>query len=112
MLSPAERHALYSLPDFNDFQRAEFFTFTAKELALAECRKKPHARLYCLLQIGYFKAKNIFFDLSGQAVSSKDIAFLIERYFYDNPLELHPLTKYEQYTQRIEMAQFPKSMRR
>jgi len=39
VLSQAERLALYGLPDFDDFQRAEFFAFTDAERALAERRK-------------------------------------------------------------------------
>ena len=104
VLSSAERTALYSLPDFDDFQRAAFFAFTEAELALAERRKGTCAQLYCLLQIGYFKAKNAFFDLSSQAVPSNDIAFLTERYFCDGPLTLQPLKKRERYAQRIEIA--------
>jgi hypothetical protein len=41
VLSQAERLALYGLPDFDDFQRAEFFAFTDAERALAERRNSP-----------------------------------------------------------------------
>jgi hypothetical protein len=34
VLSEAERLALYGLPDFDDFQRAEFFALSATERAL------------------------------------------------------------------------------
>ena len=68
VLTEAERLALYGLPDFDGFQRAEFFAFTDAERALAERRKGPVEHLHCLLQIGYFKAKNAFFNLSAQAV--------------------------------------------
>ena len=60
VLSQAERTALYSLPDFDDFQRADFFAMTEAERALADRRKGPVERLHCLLQIGYFKAKQAF----------------------------------------------------
>jgi hypothetical protein len=104
VLSPAERLALYGLPDFDDFQRAEFFAFTDAERALAERRKGPVEHLHCLLQIGYFKAKNAFFNLSAQAVTPEDVAFLVERYLPGTPVTLQPLTEYEQYTQRAEIA--------
>ena len=104
MLSPAERLALYGLPDFDDFQRAEFFAFTDAERTLAERRKGPVEHLHCLLQIGYFKAKNAFFNLSAQAVPPEDVAFLVERYLPGSPVTLQPLTEYEQYTQRAEIA--------
>lgn len=39
VLSPAERLALYGVPDFDEFQRAQYFAFAAPERALAEQRK-------------------------------------------------------------------------
>ena len=62
VLSEAEKHALYGLPDFDDFQRAEYFAMTEAEHALVFRRKDILAQLYCLLQIGYFKAKQPSFD--------------------------------------------------
>ena len=104
VLSQAERLALYGLPDFDRFQRAEFFAFTDAERAVAERRKGAAEHLHCLLQIGYFKAKNAFFKLSAQAVPAEDVAFLVERYFPGSPVALQPITEYEQYAQRTEIA--------
>ena len=39
VLSEAERLALYGLPDFDDFQRAEFFALSAAERTLVDRRK-------------------------------------------------------------------------
>ena len=52
VLSQTERTALYGLPDFDDFQRAEFFGLTEAERALADRRRGLPERLHCLLQIG------------------------------------------------------------
>ena len=104
VLSQAERLALYGLPDFDDFQRAEFFAFSKAERALAERRKGRVERLHCLLQMGYFKAKNAFFNLSAHEVPAEDVAFLVERYFPGSRVTLQPLTDYEQYAQRAEIA--------
>ncbi len=104
MLSQAERLALYGLPDFDEFQRAEYFAFADAERAVAERRKGPTEQLHCMLQIGYFKAKNAFFALSAQAVPAEDLSFLVERYFPGNPVVLKPVTAYEQYAQRTEIA--------
>lgn len=104
MLSQAERLALYGLPDFDEFQRAAYFAFAEAERALAERRKGPVEQLHCMLQIGYFKAKNAFFTLSAQVVPAEDLAFLVERYFPGNPVALRPVTAYEQYAQRTEIA--------
>jgi hypothetical protein len=61
ILTDAEKRALYDLPDFDEFQRAEYFSLTAQELASAFRRDGVSAQILCLLQIGYFKAKQAFF---------------------------------------------------
>lgn len=65
VFSEAEKCALYGLPDFDDFQRAEFFAMTEAERALVDRRNGLPERLHCLLQIGYFKAKQAFFNFSN-----------------------------------------------
>lgn len=57
ILSEAEKTALYGIPDFDDFQRVEFFAMTDAERSLALRRRGIVKQVYCLLQIGYFKAK-------------------------------------------------------
>ena len=104
VLSPAEWQALYEVPDFDEFQRAQYFAFTAAERALAEQRKGFAAQLYCMVQIGYFKAKNAFFNLAANAVPAEDVAFLIERYFPGRPATFRPVAAHEQYAQRTAMA--------
>jgi len=102
-----ERFALYSLPDFDDFQRAEFFAYTGAELALADRRRGPVDRLHCLLQLGYFKAKHAFFDLVTEMVPAEDIAFLAERFFPDLPatsVGLQRLRRRERDAQRAGIA--------
>lgn len=104
VLSQAERNALYGLPDFDDFQRADFFAFTEAERAVADRRKGPVERLHCLLQIGYFKAKQAFFNFNGLEIPTEDIEFLLERYFPGDTVALRPLRQDERYTQRAEIA--------
>ena len=102
-----ERLALYGLPDFDDFQRAEFLAFTEAERAVADKRKGQVERLHCLLQLGYFKAKHAFFDLARDAVPAEDIAFLADRYFPDLPAAsfgLQILRRRERDAQRAEIA--------
>ena len=104
VLSQAERTALYGVPDFDDFQRADFFAMTEAERALADRRKGPVERLHCLLQIGYFKAKQAFFNFDAQDVSAEDIEFLVKRYFPRETVALRPLRQDERYTQRTEIG--------
>lgn len=65
VLSEAERVALYGLPDFDDFQRAEYFALTNGERTLAQGRNGVPEQILCMLQIGYFKAKQAFFNVNS-----------------------------------------------
>src|SRR3954463_1636945 len=91
VLSEAERLALYGLPDFDDFQRAEFFDLSATERALVDRRKG-------------LKAKQAFFGFSWPDVPPGDIAFLMERYFPGSALTPQPIRANEHYAQRREIA--------
>lgn len=61
ILSDAEQEALYGLPDFDHAQRLDYLALSEAELTFATSRPGPHAQVYCVLQIGYFKAKHAFF---------------------------------------------------
>jgi len=104
ILSEAEKLALYGLPDFDDFQRAEYFALTGAELILVHQRKGVAEQVYCLLQIGYFKAKQAFFNFSLQDVPSEDIDFVMQRYFPGSTLTSRPLRTSEYYAQRNVIA--------
>ena len=75
ILSEAEKNALYGLPVFDDFQRIEFFAMTDAERCLALQRRGLLKQVYCLLQIGYFKAKHDLRFAPTQAWS--DLSLLI-----------------------------------
>jgi len=68
VLSDAEQEALYGLPDFDNGQRLAFLSLSEAELALASSRSCLHAQVYCVLQIGYFKAKLAFFRFDWSEV--------------------------------------------
>ncbi|MBC8949899.1 transposase [Xenorhabdus sp. TS4] len=103
VLTDAEQEALYGLPDFNDAQRLQFLALTESELALANNRPSLHAQLYCILQIGYFKAKQAFFRFEWHEVSD-DYAFVMNRYFHDESFGSELITKHERYTQREQIT--------
>lgn len=104
VLSEAEKVALYGLPDFDDFQRTEFFAMTEAERALAFERQGLTKQVYCLLQLGYFKAKQAFFRFSLKDVQPEDITFLMLRYFPGQTLAMRLLRDGEFYAQRKEIA--------
>lgn len=103
VLSDAEQESLYGLPDFDDAQRLEYLALTETELALASSRPGLHAQVYCILQIGYFKAKHAFFRFDWSEVEH-DCAFVLSRYFHGESFEHKPISKHEHYTQREWIA--------
>lgn len=92
ILSEAEKVVLYSLPVFDDLKRIEFFAMTDAERSLALQRRGILKQVYCLLQIGYFKAKQAFFQFSLDDALPEDIAFLLQRYFPEKTLTVEPLS--------------------
>ena len=103
VLSPAEQLALYGLPDFDDAQRQEYLSLTETELALTNIRPGVHAQVWCILQIGYFKAKNTFFHFTWEDVQ-EDLAFVLSRYFADQVFAPKVVSKHEHYAQRTQIA--------
>jgi hypothetical protein len=104
VLSDAEKLALYGLPDFDDFQRAEYFALTEAELQLVQARRGTMEQVHGLLQLGYFKAKQAFFRFTWSEVPPEDLAFILSRYFPGVALSPHPLRENEVYAQRRAIA--------
>ncbi|MBP9741846.1 MAG: DUF4158 domain-containing protein [Burkholderiales bacterium] len=105
VLTQAEQAAYYEAPDFNEEQHYEFLTLTQSELDLAMSRGSWSTRVYCCLQLAYFKAVNLFFKVSWNEVSNKTVSFILEQYFYDQKIKLSKITDYEYYTQCTAIAQ-------
>jgi TnpA family transposase len=105
LFSKAEQFALYGFPDFNEIQRYEYFILTEQELKLIFSRPNISTQVYCSLQIGYFKAKQLFFKFSWEDVPVEDITFIIKSYFPNQTLPNQPIIDYEHYTQRKQIAQ-------
>lgn len=104
ILSEAEQEALYSLPDFDDAQRLEYLALTETELALASSRPSMPAQVYCILQIGYFKAKHSFFRFDWNEIE-EDCTFVLSRYFHSESFGRKAITKHEHYSQRERIAE-------
>ena len=57
-----EIEELYGLPRFNHEERELFFDLTPEEHAVADSHHNLPRRVLFILQLGYFKAKTLFFD--------------------------------------------------
>jgi Domain of unknown function (DUF4158) len=90
-LSDAEQEALYGLPDFDDSQQLAYLSVSEAELALASSRPGRQAQVYCILQIGYFKAKQTFFRFDWHAVR-EDCIYVLSHYFPGETFEHKEIT--------------------
>jgi hypothetical protein len=100
ILSETERDALYELPDFDEAQRVHFLQFTESEQDLIYARKSLADKVYCALQVGYFKAKQTFFECSWDDLPEEDLLFILEHYFPEVSWHPESISKHEYYLQR------------
>ncbi|HEV8052105.1 MAG TPA: DUF4158 domain-containing protein, partial [Parachlamydiaceae bacterium] len=98
ILGEAEQAAFYQSPDFDDQQRLEYLNLTADEEKLMRGRPHLTAQIHCVLQLGYFKAKHLFFRIDWQE-AEEDIAFILEQYFPNQVFHLETITKHQYYAQ-------------
>lgn len=76
ILSPKEVDELYGLPAFDELQREEYFYLNEPErLAMLSLRGLA-AKVYFILQLGYFKAKQQFYIFTFTEVQADVIAVL------------------------------------
>ncbi|WP_341757956.1 Tn3 family transposase [Candidatus Tisiphia endosymbiont of Ditula angustiorana] len=106
IFSEVEKFALYGIPDFNNKQRREYFSFSESELVNITSSPHTHINVFYALQLGYFKAKKIFFQLSWEDIPQEDLQFIIYHYFDDKNLSKISITNHEYYTQRKEIIGF------
>jgi len=81
------------VPRFSADDRQHYFALTQLEHDLVVSFGRPHVQLYFILQLGYFKAKQLFFTFTFDQVAD-DVASIRERYFSTvQRLKLRPLNK-------------------
>lgn len=85
ILNTEEIEALYGRPCLSGEDRTNAFTLTQPEKDLLASFTHLPIQLYFLLQLGYFKAKQLFFTFTFDDVV-EDVAYLLERYFPTTPL--------------------------
>ncbi len=80
ILEAEEIAHIYSLPDFTPDERAIFFSLSTQEREQLSKLRGIASKVYFILQLGYFKAKHLFFifDFEDRVV---DTAFILAKYF-------------------------------
>jgi TnpA family transposase len=92
ILGAEEIDALYGRPRFTPEERQEYFTLSPPEKAALEPFHSLTSRLYYLLQLGYFKARQLFFVFGLRDVE-EDVRYLQERYFVTTHFRAEEISK-------------------
>lgn len=80
LLSSTEVEELYARPDFNAYEQSLYFALNRAERAALEEFRNTQTRIHFILQLGYFKAKQQFFNFSLDEVG-RDVQYVVETYY-------------------------------
>lgn len=80
ILGEDEIEALYGRPRFTPEEREQFFALAPPEQALLQEFRSAPSQVSFILQLGYFKAKQLFFTFAPQEVEA-DVQYILARYF-------------------------------
>ncbi len=86
ILEDEEIEALYARPHFTADERTEYFALTPREQELCFGFERVPVQLFFILQLGYFKAKQLFFRFTFHDVAD-DVRHILDRSF---PTVRHP----------------------
>jgi TnpA family transposase len=82
LLSDTEITDLYSMPDFNQDEKELYLTLNERECVIINNYSTIKTRVFFILQLGYFKAKQQFFKFDLADVQS-DVEYAISHFFTD-----------------------------
>ena len=80
ILSEDEIEILYGRPRFTQKERAQYFTLSQIETDLLEELRSVRSQTYFILQLGYFKARHLFFIFDFREVE-EDVNYILQQYF-------------------------------
>ena len=93
ILSDEDVSKIFGVPQFNPAEQSHFFSLPKNILDGLKIKKSngknTSAKLYFILQYGYFKARHQFFDIDYSEIKS-DVVFIMENYFPNDstPLQI------------------------
>ncbi len=85
ILGDEEIENLYGVPHFTPEEQTEYFTLSERETTALNRFHSIKSRIHAILQLGYFKARRLFFDFSVDTAIA-DAQYVQERYFPDAEL--------------------------
>jgi TnpA family transposase len=99
ILSDKDIKELYGLPQLSEEDRELYFTMDTDELKITHSRRSLAAKLIFMLQLGYFKAKKMFFAFTYDEIHD-DIQFIRAKYslpdFPPKKFKIHKTTRWNQ----------------
>lgn len=104
ILSKDEIEDVYGLPSLDDAERNFFFTLDESETKEMESKNSIESRVHFILQLGYFKCKSLFFDVSFSEVR-EDVQYILKRYFSNAKTPKKMIAKKTRLTQRSQILE-------
>lgn len=92
ILTEDEIQAIFHLPDFTDEERLSYFSLTQTEFEVLNGQRSFASKLNFILQLGYFKARHLFFNFEFSDVSA-DVEFIKAQYFPVEKIEIRDLSE-------------------
>jgi len=83
LLSETEIADVYFRPDFNQCEKELYFTLNTRELDILNRYSNIRTRVYFILQLGYFKAKQRFFNFNFEDVLT-DVEYILSKHSDDS----------------------------
>ncbi|MFK4469372.1 hypothetical protein ABH960_005008 [Bacillus sp. RC252] len=80
ILTTDEIHQLYSRPLFTAKERVQYFSLSQMENELLYTLRSIKSKVYFILQLGYFKSKQLFFQFNLSEVE-EDIQYILKVHF-------------------------------
>jgi len=108
ILGDDEIKAIYGTPHFTPEERTEYFSLSPVELAGFEQLHSIKSRIYYILQLGYFKARRMFFVFDLSQVSD-DVEYIRQQYFPDfqiDNLSITKVTRLKQQSYILELCNY------
>jgi hypothetical protein len=82
ILSDDEIEAIYGRPRFTEDERGQYFSLSPREKPALEQFHSLKSRICFLLQLGYFKARHLFFSFDLRE-TREDVEHIQKKYFPD-----------------------------
>jgi len=86
ILSDDEIEALYGRPHFTHEEQLQYFALFPAEKELLHELRSVHSQTYFILQLGYFKAKHLFFIFEFHEVK-EDLQSILDQHFPQTPID-------------------------